>query len=258
MKKLLYLFTASLLVFTSCSKDDNDSSNSASSILPKKVTTLYRDGDSEIGNIAYNGNKIVSRTEKDGSLTKYTYTGDLITREEEFDEHGKLNNTNEYAYVNGKLSTSVEKSADANAVYYYKTKYTHNTDGTISYDNYRGKILTGVEEEYGATGKYTYSGGNLVKLEVSYYGNDYSYVYEYDSKNNPGKNILGLSLLMEDESSSVNNVVKKTSMSGSGANIRTSITTYSYKYDANNYPTESLKTFQTGSSTSTETTQYVY
>jgi len=258
MKKLLYLFTASLLVFTSCSKDDNDSSDSTSSILPKKVTTVYSDGDSDIENMVYNGNKIVSVTEKDGSLAKYTYTGDLITRIDELDEDGKLNYTTEYAYVSGKLNSSIGKGADADEIYYYKTKYVHNGDGTVSYDNFRGVISTGVEEEYGVTGKYTFKDGNLLKLEVSYYSNDYSYIYEYDTKNNPRKNVLGFSVLLEDENSSVNNVVKETSTSGSGVNIRTNTTTYTYKYDVNNYPTEVVKNYQSGTSIATETTQFVY
>jgi hypothetical protein len=258
MKKLLYLFTAILLVFTSCSKDDNDSSDSTSSILPKKVTTVYSDGDSDIENMVYNGNKIVSVTEKDGSSAKYTHTGDLITRVDDFDKDGKLKYTTDYNYANGKLNTSVEKSAKPNEIYYYKTKYVHNADGTVSYDNFRGLISTGVEQEYGATGKYTFKDGNLLKLEVSYYGNDYSYVYEYDTKNNPRKNVLGFSLLLEDEDSSVNNVVKETSTSGSGANIRTSTTTYTYKYDANNYPTEMVRNYQSGTSVETATTQYIY
>jgi len=258
MKKLLYLFTASLLVFTSCSKDDNDSSDSTFSILPKKVTTVYNDGDSDVENMVYNGNKIVSVTEKDGSSAKYTYTGDLITRIDELDEDGKLNYTTEYAYVSGKLNTSIRKGADADETYYYKTKYAHNADGTVSYDNFRGLISTGVEQEYGSTGKYTFKDGNLLKLEVSYYENDYSYVYEYDTKNNPRKNVLGLSLLLEDEDSSVNNVVKQTSTSGSGANIRTSTTTYTYTYNANNYPTEMVRNYQGGTSVETVTTQYIY
>jgi len=98
----------------------------------------------------------------------------------------------------------------------------------------------------------------LLKLEVSYYENDYSYVYEYDTKNNPRKNVLGLSLLLEDEDSSVNNVVKQTSTSGSGANIRTSTTTYTYTYNANNYPTEMVRNYQSGTSVETVTTQYIY
>lgn len=258
MKKLLYLFTASLLVFTSCSKDDNNSSDSTSSILPKKVTTVYSEGDSDVQNIIYNGNKIVSVTEKDGSVAKYNYTGDLITRVEEIDKDGKLNHTTEYSYVNGKLDTSVEKSTNPNEIYYYKTKYVYNVDGTISYDNFRSPISTGIDQEYGATGKYTFKDGNLLKLEVYFYGNEYLYIYEYDTKNNPSKNVLGFNLLLEDEDSSVNNVVKKTSTLGSGVNIRTNTTTYTYKYDANNYPTERVKSYQSGTSISSGTTQYVY
>lgn len=109
MKKLLYLFTASLLVFTSCSNDDNDSSDPASSILVKKITKIASDGDFSTENYLYNGNKVVSMTEADGSVTKYTYTGDLIAKIEDFDETGTLNLTTNYNYVNGRLDNSVGK-----------------------------------------------------------------------------------------------------------------------------------------------------
>ncbi|WP_374175258.1 hypothetical protein [Flavobacterium tructae] len=255
MKKLLYLFTASLLVLTSCSNDDNNSPDPASSILVKKIIYVEKDGDSSFEDVVYNGNKIVSITGQDGSVYKYTYTGNLITKTEEIDAKGVVDNTTEYSYANGKLATSIDKNTDAE--FYYKTKYTHNADGTVSYDNFRGVVATGAEEEYGATGKYTFKDGNLVKLEVSYYGSETLYVYEYDAKNYPFKNVTGLSLLLDDETT-VNNIVKETSTSGSGANIRTNITTYTYKYDANNYPTEKVRSYQSGSSASTETTQYVY
>lgn len=255
MKKLLYLFTASLLAFTSCSKDDNNSSDPTSSILVKKRIYVGNDGVSTSEDIIYNGNKIVSITGQDGSVFKYTYTGELITKTEESDTKGVVDYTTEYSYASGKLVASIEKNKDTK--FYYKTKYTYNADGTISYDQFRVTVATGAEEEYGATGKYTFKGGNVVKLEVSYYGNDKSYVYEYDTKNNPFKNVTGLSLLF-DEETAVNNIVKETSTSGSGANITTIITTYSYKYDANNYPTEKVETFSNGNSTFTETTQYSY
>jgi len=250
MKKLLYLFAASLLVFTSCSKDDNDST---SSILPKKVTTVYSDGNTETQKIVYNGNKIVSITDQAGSVMKYTYTGDFITKVEELDKDGKLDTTTDYSYVNGKLNAGVEKNANPNDPYYYKTKYVHNADGTVSYDNFRGLISTGVEQEYGSTGKYTFKDGNLLKLEVSSYGIEYSYVYEYDTKNHPLKNVVGLNLLLDD--SYVNNIVAETSTSGSGTNIRTSSKVYTYKYDANNYPTEQVKSYEDGKQT---VVQFVY
>lgn len=255
MKKLLYLFVASLLVFTSCSKDDNNSSDPASSILVKKRIYINDKGVSSSEDIVYNGNKIVRITEQDGSVFKYTYTGELITKTEEIDAKGVVDYTTEYSYTSGKLATSVEKNT--NAKYYYKTTYIHNTDGTVSYDNFRGTFETGTEEEYGATGKYTFKDGNLVKLEVSYYGEERSHVYEYDTKNNPFKNVTGISLLLDD-GTAVNNVVKETGISGSGANISTNVITYSYKYDANNYPTEQVKSYPSGDSVSTYTTQYGY
>lgn len=255
MKKLLYLFAASLLVFTSCSKDDNNSSDSASSILVKKRINVGYNGLSSSENIVYNGNKIVSITEQDGSVFKYTYTGELITKTEEIDAKGVVDYTTEYTYTNGKLTTSINKNTGSE--FYYKVKYTHNADGTVSYDQFRGTVATGVEEEYGATGKYTFKDGNLVKLEVSNYGDEKFYVYEYDTKNSPFKNVTGLSLLLDDETA-VNNVVKETRTSGSGDNIHTYITTYSYTYDANNYPTERIESYLSGDSVTTYTTQYAY
>ncbi|URM35126.1 hypothetical protein [Flavobacterium anhuiense] len=252
MKKILCLLSAVAFVFASCSKDD--SSDSTSSVLVKKIIDIDIDGSSSTRDYEYNGNKIVSMTE-DGLLSKYTYTGDYITKIEEFDTEGKVDLTTEYTYTNGKLTTSIEKNTGAK--YYYKTTYVHNADGTVSYDNFRGTVETGVEQEYGATGRYTLKDGNLIKLEVSYYGDERSYLYEYDAKNNPFKNVIGLNLLLEDETI-VNNIVKKTEISGSGTNIHTTLTTYTYKYDANNFPTEKVESYQSGSYVSTQTTQFVY
>ncbi len=243
MKKILCLVSAIAFTFTSCSKDDNDSSDSTSSILVKKITTTDNNGHSSSESYVYNGNKIVSMTEDNGSVTKYTYTGDLITKIEEFDMNGTLNLTTDYNYINGKLDNSIDKHPAES--YYYKTKYTHNEDGTISYDQFRGIPATGAEEEYGATGKYTYKDGNVVKLEVSYYGAEYSYIYEYDTQNNPFKNVLGYNLLLDSDNTSANNITKQTS---------TYEQVNTYKYDENNFPIEKITNFSTGN----ETVEYAY
>jgi hypothetical protein len=253
MKKLLCLFSAALVALTSCSNDDD--SSKSSSILVKKITEFENDKPVS-KDIVYNGNKIVSITNADGSQAKFTYTGDFITKNEHFDEKGKLAGTDEYTYTNGKLTTYVEKEPGDN-IYYYKTKYVHNADGTVSYEEFRVTVSTGFEEEYGEIGKLTFKDGNLIKAENSYYGYDSIKVYDYDVKNSPFKNITGYSLLLEDESV-VNNIIKETRTSGSGANVNTSVTTYTYKYDTNNYPTEKVTTFPNGNSTSSETTQYFY
>lgn len=244
MKKLLCLLSTVLLVFTSCSKDDNDSSDPVSPMLVKKITTIDAKGNSSSESYLYNGNKIVSMTEEDGSVTKYTYTGDLITKIEEFDSTGALNLTANYTYIEGKLDSSVDNYS--NNTYYYKTKYTHNQDETISYEQFIGAVSTGIEEKYGPTGKYTYKEGNVVKLEVSYSGGESFYTYEYDTKNNPFKNVLGYYNLLLDDLCA-NNVIKE---------ISTSEKVYTYKYNENNYPTEKITNFS--GSTDTEITQYGY
>jgi hypothetical protein len=249
MKKLLYLFTASLLVFTSCSNDDNNSSDPASSILVKKITYPKPSGSTYAEAIIYNGNKIVSLT-GDDYVIKYTYVGDYITKSEEFDENGVLDYTNEYTYTNGKLTSFIEIEAGSDDN--YKTKYVYNADGTITYEGFT--ITSGVEKKNGNDGKYTYKDGNLIKEEDSYGVT----IYEYDTKNSPIKNVLGYNLLLGDDSGNVNNVIKETYTSVSTTNAYTSIVTSVYKYDVNNYPTEKVESRQSGSSISTETTQYAY
>lgn len=247
MKKLLYLFITGLLVLTSCSNDDK-----SSPILLKKRTHTANDGVLSYEDMVYDGDKIISITDQGGAVVKYTYTGDLISKTEKVNVNGKVTSTTEYTYTSGKLASSIQKGTDAK--FYYKTKYTHNTDGTVSYDQFKGTVATGGEEDYG-NGKLTFKDNNLVKLELIKSGSQR--VYEYDVKNNPLKNVAGLGLLLENETA-VNNVVKKTITSGSGAAVRTDIVTYSYKYDANNYPIEEVQTYKSGDFVVTETTKYVY
>jgi hypothetical protein len=245
MKKLLYLFSASLLVLASCSKDDN-TPDPATSTLVKKV--IYTDINKSIytSETTYNGNKIVSTLGSDGSKIVYTYTGEIITKVEETDGKGALESTTEYTYTNGKLATSLEKEVGAD--YNYKTVYTYNADGTVSFADVMINTKTGTTDDGGTVGKYTYSAGNLVKKVYSYYGKEYSSTFEYDTKNNPSKNVTGFSLLLDNEDeASVNNVVKRTSSS--------SISTNTYKYDANGFPTEQ-QSFHNGISDGTS--QFTY
>jgi len=258
MKKLLCLLSAVLLGFTSCSKDDNnDSSEPASLILVKKIIYGESDGISYFSNYVYDGNKIISITDEDGFVMKNTYTGDFVTKIESITESGNLDATTEYSYVNGKLSFSDRKITNQDK--YNRTKFVYNTDGTVSYQEYTIDSKTEIETIKGKVVKLTFKDGNLVKRERS--NNDGSQtldVYEYDTKNSPFKNALGFTLL--DEEASVNNLVKKTQTFTSEDGINTIyITTYDYKYDSNNYPTEVRITYQNPNSPeSVETFKYTY
>jgi hypothetical protein len=245
MKKLLCLFSATLLVLTSCSSDDDTAS--APTILLKKASYVST-GESFTTDFTYSGNKLVSSVDNDGYKTTFTYSGDLITKIVDTDDKGVVDQTTELTYTNGKLTTEV--SLESGDDYKYKTKYVHNADGTISFEEFRVSVATGVEQEYGYIGKYTFKNGNLVKKEKSYYGTNSSETYEYDAKNNPFKNVVGFNLLVNDEEGAyVNNIVKITYSNS------TDIYTNTYKYNAESFPTEQ-KGFYNGASDGTTTFAY--
>lgn len=227
MKKILYLFSASLIVLTSCSNDD-DSNNVSTANLLKEAT--YIEGSyTSSSKITYDGNKIVQIV-AGSDKTVYTYTGSLITKEEEFAGGNNIDSKVEYSYENNKLKTSVSTEISGSETYKSKNVYTHNSDGTVNYISYNVNVTTGVET-LSSSGKYTFLNGNVVKIEDEA---GYSSTYEYDTKNNPTKNILGFDELMDQEFS-VNNIVKRTS-TYNGTNP--SIITYEYDYNTDGYPTE--------------------
>lgn len=273
MKKIFFLFSTLLLVLTSCSSDEQEPMNPdpivekpdpslpIDAILPVKTMIIGSDGTSVFSSdIVYDGNKIVSITGQDGRAVKYSYVGNFIAKIEETVKtsgNSFIHFTTEYNYDDGKLVNSIQKGT-ASSTYHYTTRYTYNSDGTVSYDHIRTHVSSGAASAYGTIGKYTLKDGNLVKEETSnsIYGSSDVIVYEYDTKNNPFKNVLGFNLLFDNES--VNNLIKKTSVSVSGTNVSESITTYTNKYDANDFLTERVSTFEKEGSAFIETIQFVY
>lgn len=137
----------------------------------------------------------------ENSKTIFTYTGDVITKQEVFDvdQQGKETKTDEavYTYENGKLKTRIFREGITaqypDGEYIAKTVYNHASNGTISYINYQVDNKTKAETK-DSEGILTYENGNLVKHQL---GNS-TYVYEYDTKNNPLKNILSFDLLLNE------------------------------------------------------------
>jgi hypothetical protein len=243
MKKLLYLFSATLLVLSSCSSDDDTTSAPTATVLLKKASYVST-GESFTTDFTYSGNKLVSYVDSFGDKTTFTYTGELITKIVDTDNKGVVDQTTEFTYTNGKLTSEI--SLEPGDDYKYKTKYVHNTDGTISFEEFRVLVATGVEQKSDYSGKYTFIGGNLVKKEKSSLASNSSETYEYDTKNSPLKNVIGFNLLM-DSDYSINNVIKRTTPND--------ITTNTYTYNANGFPTEQ-KSFINGVSDGTTTFTY--
>lgn len=219
-------------MLTSCSSDDSSSDSNTETVLkPTKIVYMRPDNSViYVSDFKYDGNKIVSTTDDDGYVMKYTYTGDVITKVEEFELITILKTTREFTYLNGKMVTETQKEPNDNR--YFEIKYTYNPDGTISYNGKQinsapGSIVT-------SSGKYTYKNGNLIKDEFIFNGQVTDEVLtEYDVKKNPMSNVLGMNLLLSwSVTASSNNVVKSTQYSTGYE------TTFSYLYNNNDFPIE--------------------
>ena len=281
MKKSLYLFSAALLVFVSCTSDyenscikKNDSNpvkNDTISppktdtipvvvepILLKKLVHTYANGDETTVDLLYNDTKIIS--DKEGSnVTTYTYDGDVVKKIEKADVSDGVYISNEYFYANGKLDYIFSNEFGN----YYITKYTYNNDGSVFYNKINSDSLKNDKGDTPISGRYTFSEGNLIMHQ--YYNGAYESVitYLYDSKNNPRVNVLGFDLLVDSNQGFAvkNNVIKKTTKNNSNPDntlVETEVVSYTYEYDANGYPTKRTEVTQTGNKTTTETSSYSY
>jgi uncharacterized lipoprotein YehR (DUF1307 family) len=238
MKKAIQILFVSVLMLsiTSCSSDDNNQEK-----LLKRVIEVNEDGSSSTTNLTYNGNHIVSIVSDTKSET-FSYTGDLITRITSLDMTNQMQITFDYSYTDDKLTKVI--SSDN-----YELNFTHNENGTVSYektmiDNDNNEILI-------YHGTLYFQGQNaledirildnipenvLSKEEVS---------FEYDGKKNPMYNITGYSKLLDRFATiSANNAI---------SSIKITSTTFldteqgisaaiqyprNYHYDNNGYPKE--------------------
>jgi hypothetical protein len=233
MKKLICLFSISILFLSACSSENDEITNPSATLLPGKLIISSDVQSPVIYDYHFNGNKIENRT-TNGFLEKYTYTGDLITKIEGF-ENNVVNLIQEYFYTDGKLTTYTRKLKGRD--YYDKYQYTYHSDGTVSFVVSKVTISTGDEEITPGVNIFTFKNGNIVKYERGkQIGKTTSTTYEYDNKNNPNKNIIGYNKLIAEEpqaSSSVNNVISYTYKS---AEI-TYTNQIKYVYDVNDFPT---------------------
>jgi len=247
MKKILHLFgILTLVLISSCSKDDNTESETSdtNSVLLKKVVSKY--GTNELTSVfTYNGNKLTTVNYSDGDSYSFTYTGDLITKIEYF-EKNVLSEKDLYTYDSqGNLVTEIRIEGS----YGHRTEYIRNSDGTISYNGYYGDVTS--QKTFSTKGKLYFSNGEIIKNESSDTAGSSTYedvvTYSYDTKNNPYKNITGFDKiaisesfndLFDDlESGITHNLLKE---EWTSFNKLEDTTTCTYIYDSNGFPKTSI------------------
>ena len=263
MKKINLILGVLMLVLSSCSSDsgETDTPATASTVLVKKIVELDKDG-KEISttDFVYNGNKIVSEVtaKKDFSVvgnigflyqykTEYTYSGNLITSikvKNIFGNQDKLVLKTDFLYNSSEelISSTREQYFDTfkGILRLVCNKLDANTVSCKMYSSdSRDNIETQIWE-----GKFSFdTNKNLVKSESL----DASFLFgsfEYDTKSNPKKDVLGLNKIMFQEIAPLynastlryhlnrfNNILK--------SNISGSFPRYNqYTYSANGYPSE--------------------
>lgn len=242
MKKIFCLTVIILAVLTSCSSDSNEE-NLKEPVLIKEIEVSIN-GKNLTQKFFYDENRIKTMIFPDGFQQHYTYTGDVITKIEEFDVQGNLSEIRKYTYDNGKIFSVLKIVYQSIAPYYDSlTKYVHNADGTVTYQKYKLHFITGeVLQEEGTPGKIYFKDGNIIKSDWS---SDYSIVYEYDNKNNAYKNILGYNLLLDLEPT-INNSTKSISTSKWGGVIQSSESINLYEYNSKGYPIKKQVSVENG------------
>lgn len=229
------------LALVSCNRDnDNNSGNEETPILPVKISG----GVDDYTEFKYNGDKlteIITKDEDVESRSVVEYTGDLITSITAYDGSKQIEKTT-YKYENGKIVESTEKRiSEQGNEYSGVTTYTYNADGTITlnHNDSRNQYISTI----------TISNGNITK-RVS---DDGTILSEYDTYNNPFKNVRGMSALLPtiDDFGFANNILKEVETKNNGD---TYINTYTYDYNANNFPTKQVMKY----GNDTEATTYTY
>jgi hypothetical protein len=270
MKKIIYILFATIII-TSCKKTDSVVNTDTQPqpqqiyVLPTKITIIDVNG-TNTSSFAYNGNKLVGIVGATSNVT-YTYTGNLVS---------KITITNSGAISS--LSTedySYNPDSTINSVVNYSeiliggqltkdksiTRFTYNTNGTVSQRAYSIDLNSGTETASNSTILNTFINNNIsIKYtETAASFNITNQTLEYDLKNSPYKNILGYKRLFK-ERSNANNLLKQTNVFTTYFNgqtiMTTDVLTRTYVYNSDNFPTEIKYFSSTG--TLTGTIQFAY
>ncbi|MBL0014270.1 MAG: hypothetical protein IPP30_11395 [Flavobacterium sp.] len=216
-------------------------------VLVKKIT--FTDADNTVGSITYfySGDKLNYLIDEDGNKTNFIYQGNLLIEEDTyFGTSSTLIEKTTYDYNNSsKLITyvNVDLLSDTGS----RITYSHNSNGTIDYQEYIGS--QDVQDELYSSGTLTSTSRienstNPITQEPQIFTGGFT----YDNKNNPFKNVIGYDKIYFSDSDMalnyVNNVLERTDQIDSDPPYI--LETLTYTYNTANYPTKIVHRGQSG------------
>ncbi len=259
MKKLLFLVSVSILFFSSCipnPTEDPDPPTPPATLLVKKIITTNPGGTTDTENLAYSGNKITGITSPNGDYTTFTYTGDLITKRQEYMANGTLTNEETFEY-NATNDLSIYKSVYPTDGTAEKVLYTHNADGTISYELYTGDETSQTTFDHNGKIYQDKTEENVAAMDPIPAHVD-THTFIFDDKSDPYNNITGYNKISfagtEQPLGTEHNVIKVTHSNTIG--LAEDISASAYTYNSFSYPL--LVTETSASDGSITTYHYFY
>lgn len=237
--KILFIISMVSVFLSSCSNDKDDTNK-----FFRKTIEITEDGTATTTFFKYdkyNINQIVS-SDSPKKHIDYTYKEGLISKIVIKDKETQLSVTLDYTYSNKKLLR-------INSSDHYVINYTHNADGTVSYEKLT--LDSQNQETKVFHGTLYFENKNLIKDEriLDDTAPDILVVqkisFEYDTQKNPFRSILGYDKLLDhNEVVSLNNnvmtIVEVTETDTKDNQIISSVKLCQnvYKYDVNGYPVE--------------------
>ncbi|MCF6132972.1 hypothetical protein [Flavobacterium wongokense] len=267
MKKITCLLFLTLLFLSSCSSDTTTSAPQDDVL----VNEVWSDSDTDPIHFIYDGKKIVSASHPYEDRY-YTYTGDLITKIQTFGNGNGLpyglRTEDIFTYdTNGRLIEHIFKfTPDAiNIIDVITTTFVYNSANTVSttkMHEYTDVGITRLEE----TRIIHLSGTRIASEDISLYdaggnlGYSYTINYNYDTKNNPFKNVIGYNqiFLAEecvfsfDQLRHLHNIISTQEINGSNA------ITVTYTYNDLDFPLTAAESYVSEPGLPPTMTHYLY
>jgi hypothetical protein len=256
MKKIILLLTFVSLILNSCESSDSAATPpNTSGVLLKKTINTGTDVVTT-STYTYNGfqlDKITSDDETDVRIAKFFYTGNLITKLEDY-KNGTLVAKREYTYEEDKMIGIVAYDYTVVPTAKKRTVFDYNSieDPNFTlFSTYNVNPVTDAET-IGAEGHQRYVNNNLGQLLNSQYPavagghiEDTETNYIYDGKITPTKNIIGFYKLRDNVlATSLNNIVRRdfNYETFPGGVLESHLDTYTntYVYNDMGFPTEKI------------------
>jgi len=254
MKKLLYLFCASLLILTSCSKDDSQDSTADNVVLVKKA--ISNNGTStDFLEYGYSGKKLTRITPSIAGVAffDFSYDGDLINGSKRYNGDNVVDFEMVYEY-DSKQRLVTEKTLSKVYSFGEKKVFVYNSDGTIGFTKFSGDLIK--QDEIIGTGTiWLNDEGETIKVEE--YQDDALLSrteYTYDDKKCIFNNIPAYNkLFLLGEIAKTHNIL--TYKAYDNNNVLAYSYSNKYAYNTANYPVSVITTFKDGT---VGTTDWIY